>query len=136
MEKRLLDANVLIRFLRNDHPEHSAKACELIAMAEAGEVRLILLGPVLAEMVFVLASVYACDAAQVAGALLPFLHHRGVECPEAAILADALRRYASTRVDFMDCYVAAAAAARGVPVCSFDRDFRKFSDIDWRPPGT
>jgi predicted nucleic acid-binding protein len=40
MEKQSLDANVLVRFLRDDHAEHSPKARALIARAEAGELRL------------------------------------------------------------------------------------------------
>ena len=35
----------------------------------------------------------------------------------------------------MDCYLAAAAKNRGISVASFDRDFRKFADIECRVPG-
>jgi predicted nucleic acid-binding protein len=135
MEKLFLDANVLVRFLRDDHAQHSAKARALIAQAETGHVKLVLLSAVVAEVVFVLTSVYDCTAGEVSAALLPFLHHGGIECSEAAILNDALLRFSSKRVDFMDCYLAAAAKARGIPVASFDRDFRKFGDIELRTPG-
>ena len=135
MEKQILDANVLVRFLRDDHAEHSQKARALIARAEAGEVRLVLLDAVVAEVVFVLTSVYDCTRRQVAEALLPFLNHGGIECPEAEVIADALRRFSSRNVDYMDCFLAAAAKSRGIPVVSFARDFRKFDDIVWREPG-
>ena len=42
---------------------------------------------------------------------------------------DALDRYARTKVHFVDCLIAATAAAENMPVASFDYDFRKFSDI-------
>jgi len=67
--------------------------------------------------------------------LQPFLYHGGIECPEAEVLADALHRFQAKRVDFMDCYLAAVAHARGIPVATFDRAFRKFTDIEWRRPG-
>lgn len=135
MVKQILDANVLIRFLRDDHPEHSRKSRALIAQAEAGEIRLVLLASVVAEAVFVLTSVYGCSRREVVESLLPFLHHGGIECPEADTVTDALHRFQSKRLDFMDCYLAAEAKARGIPVVSFDRDFRKFDDIEWRQPG-
>jgi predicted nucleic acid-binding protein len=135
MVKQILDANVLIRFLRDDHAEHSRRSRDLIAQAEGGEIRLVLLAPVVAEVVFVLTSVYGSSRREVTESLLPFLHHGGIVCPEANSLADALRRFQSKRVDFMDCYLAAEAKARGIPVVSFDRDFRKFDDIEWRHPG-
>ena len=135
MVKKILDANVLIRFLRDDHAEHSRRSRDLIAQAEGGGIRLILLAPVVAEVVFVLTSVYGCSRREVTESLLPFLHHGGIECPEADSVADALRRFQSKRVDFMDCYLAAEAKLRGIPVVSFDRDFRKFDDLDWHQPG-
>lgn len=135
MEKQILDANVLVRFLRDDHADHSPKARALIGRAEAGEVRLVLLDAVVAEVVFVLTSVYDCSRRQVAEALMPFLNHGGIECAGAEVIARALRHFSSKRVDFMDCYLAAAAKSRDIPVASFDRDFRKFDDIEWREPG-
>lgn len=135
MEKQILDANVLVRFLRDDHAQHSPKARALIAKAEAGEVRLVLLDAVVAEVVFVLTSVYNCTRRQVADALLPFLNHGGIECPEAKVVADALGYFSTKKVDYMDCFLAAAAKSRRIPVASFDRDFRKFQDIKWRNPG-
>ncbi|MGC9451674.1 MAG: PIN domain-containing protein [Oceanipulchritudo sp.] len=135
MEKQILDANVLVRFLRDDHAEHSPRARALITRAEAGEVRLVLLDAVVAEVVFVLTSAYGCTRRETSEALLPFLHHGGIECPEAEVIADALRHFSTKKVDYMDCFLAAAAKSRGIPVASFDRDFRKFDDIEWREPG-
>jgi predicted nucleic acid-binding protein len=135
MEKQILDANVLVRFLRDDHVEHSPRARALIARAEAGELRLVLLDAVVAEVVFVLTSVYNCTRRQVADALLPFLNHGGIECAGAEVIADALRSFSSKKVDYMDCFLAAVAKSRDLPVASFDRDFRKFADIECRTPG-
>ncbi|MBI4621865.1 MAG: PIN domain-containing protein [Verrucomicrobia bacterium] len=37
-------------------------------------------------------------------------------------------------VDFIDCYAAALAKARGCLVVTEDREFRKFSDVTARRP--
>ena len=130
MQRLLLDANVLIRFLRADHAQHFKRAKALFEKTEAGEVQLVLLDAVVAEVVYVLSSVYGVKRPELAQALRPFLFHGGIECPGALVLEDALARFVAKKVDFMDAYLAAQAKAMGVPVGSFDKDFRKFPDVE------
>jgi len=47
----------------------------------------------------------------------------------ATIHLDALERYRKTKVHFVDCSLAATAAAEDTPVATFDQDFRKFADV-------
>ena len=42
---------------------------------------------------------------------------------------NALNRYRKTSAHFVDCVVAATAAAEDMPVATFDQDFRKFGDV-------
>jgi predicted nucleic acid-binding protein len=60
------------------------------------------------------------------------VNHGGIECRESDVIACALRHFSTKKVDYMDCFLAAVANSRGIPVASFDRDFRKFDDIEWR----
>ena len=90
MKRLLLDANVIIRFLRADHPDHFERSKQLFEQAESGDVRLVLLDAVLAEVVFVLVSVYGAKRTDVADNLRPFLFHGGVECPGRKVLDDTL----------------------------------------------
>jgi predicted nucleic acid-binding protein len=53
----------------------------------------------------------------------------GVELDDLAVHLDALARYAGSKVHFVDCLLAATAAARGLSVTTFDADFRKFADV-------
>jgi len=47
----------------------------------------------------------------------------------ATIYLDAFERYRKTKVHFVDCSLAATAAAEDTPVATFDQDFRKFADV-------
>jgi len=40
-----------------------------------------------------------------------------------------LERYRTTKVHFVDCLLAATAAAEDTSVATFDQDFRKFADV-------
>ena len=42
---------------------------------------------------------------------------------------DAFERYSASKLHFVDCVIAAAAAARGLPVATFDSDFKRFADV-------
>ena len=51
------------------------------------------------------------------------------EIGEAAIHLDALDRYTSSKLHFVDCVIAAAAAAAKIPVATFDHGFRKSPEV-------
>jgi predicted nucleic-acid-binding protein len=84
---------------------------------------------VLAECVFVLESFYGHSRVDIASALGRLVSSPGVEISEIAIQLDGLNRYQSTRAHFVDCMIAATAAANNVPVSTFDQNFRRFVDV-------
>lgn len=134
MTRYLLDANLILRFLRDDHPEHSPKAKGLFAQAADGQCVLVIPVVVLAECVWVLTSFYKTERVDVALALSQLISTPGVETDDPALAIHALDRYARTHADYVDCYLASVAAMNDEPVASFDKDFRKFKDIRrWKP---
>ncbi len=131
MEIFLLDANVVLRFLRRDEPTMAAAADALFARAERGKVRLRLDSLILAEIVFVLQSVYKLGREAIADALLDLINSGGgVETDRPALLNDALERYRRhPQVDFGDAMLGALAAEQKIPVASSDRDLDRFKDV-------
>jgi predicted nucleic-acid-binding protein len=89
----------------------------------------VVLPAVLTECVFVLESFYEHPRGDIASALGTLISSPGVEIAGAAIHLDALDRYRRTKIHFVDCLIAATAAAENTAVASFDRDFRKFTDV-------
>ena len=134
MERLVLDTNVLVRLFRPTDDQHP-EAAHLFLEAEDGGLKLVLPDTVVMETTFVLEGTYEVDRAEIRRLLGTVLGHAAVDCPGGDILIDALRRFAETRLDFVDCHVAAWAAALDAPACSFDRDLRKFPDIKVRKPG-
>jgi len=64
--------------------------------------------------------------------LLTFLRSRGIAAREPEIVLDALERYQSLNVHFADAYLAATAAVFKLPGYSYDKDFARFKDVDWK----
>ncbi len=130
MSKRtLVDSNLIVRYLVQDHEKHARSAGRLFDACDRGDVVILVLPAVLAECVFVLESFYKHPRGDIASALGRLISSPGVEMSGAAMQLEALDRYRKTNVHFVDCLLAATAAAENVPVASFDRDFRKFADV-------
>src|SRR5277367_5018501 len=107
----LIDTNLIVRHVVGDHPQHAKAAAKLFDACDRGEVTLLILPTVLAECVFVLESFYKHPRADIARVLKLLLTSPGVEIPDDSIHLDAITRYAGTRMHFVDCTVAAHAAA-------------------------
>ncbi len=124
-----MDANILLRFLRDDHKEYSRKARSLIARANAGECVLEVSAVTVAEMFYTLKSVYQIDRRSAANTLADVLNTPAFRLHEPQRVNDALRRVQVANVDFGDAYLAATAHYTNTGVASFDNDLGKFNDI-------
>ena len=127
-KRRLVDTNLIVRYLVQDHEKHAKAAGRLFDACDRGDVVIVVLPVVLAECVFLLESFYEHPRGDIASALGRLISSPGVEI-DAAIHLDALDRYRKTKVHFVDCLIAATAATEDMPVASFDQDFRKFTDV-------
>ena len=128
-KRRLVDTNLIIRYLVQDHEKHAVAAGRFFDACDRGEVVLVVLPVVLAECVFVLESFYEKPRGVTAEVLFRLITSPGVEIDDQAVHSDALQRYAQTKVHFVDCVIAATGATHRLPVVTFDRDFRKFADV-------
>jgi predicted nucleic-acid-binding protein len=128
-KRRLVDTNLIVRYLVQDHEKHAKAAGKLFEACDRGELKIIVLSAILAECVFVLESFYGHARADIAAALGTLIASPGVEIGENSVHLDALDRYRRTKVHFVDCLLAAAARAEDTPVATFDEDFRKFGDV-------
>jgi predicted nucleic acid-binding protein len=128
-KRRLVDTNLIVRYLVQDHERHAKAAGKLFDACDRGDVAIVVLPAVLAECAFVLESFYQHPRGDIASALGRLISSPGVEIAGAAIHLDALDRYRRTKIHFVDCLIAATAAAENTAVASFDQDFRKFTDV-------
>ena len=126
---RLVDTNLIVRYLVQDHDKHARAAGKVFDACDRGDVGIVVLPVVLAECVFVLESFYRHPRTDVASALGRLISSPGVEISEVTVHLDALNRYKRTKAHFVDCLIAATAVAKNVPVATFDQDFRKFVDV-------
>lgn len=128
-ERRLVDTNLIVRYLVQDHERHAKAAGKLFDACDRGEITIVVLPIVLAECVFVLESFYGHTRTDISSALAHLISSPGIEISEVTVHLDALRRYHETRAHFVDSVIASSAVAQHVAVSTFDQDFRKFGDV-------
>jgi predicted nucleic-acid-binding protein len=126
---RLVDTNLIVRHLTQDHAKHGAIAGRLFAACDRGELTLVVLPSVLAECVFVLESFYKHPRDEIGRVLSALIASPGVDIADLEIHLDALTRYAASKLHFVDCTIAATAVAEGLGVASFDLGLAKLKDV-------
>jgi predicted nucleic-acid-binding protein len=91
----------------------------------------------MAEMVWVLDSVYRQSRADIQDKLLAILNTPGLELLDGDLLLQAITWYVEQEVDFIDAYNAAWLLAQGMEVAyTFDRKhFSRLDGIRVRVPG-
>lgn len=123
MSEVVLDANVLLRFLTGEPHDLADRARAILAEAERKRVPLVLTPLTLAEVVFVLQSVYDWERNEIAEQLLDLISAPSLTVLDHPALLQALTWYRDVQgIHLADAYVAAVATARGHGrVASFDR---------------
>ena len=115
---RAVDTNVLVRLVTRDEPRQTALAERFVA--QGAWVPLL----ALAEMSWVLASVYERDARTVAEAIEKLADHVHLSLEQPEVVASALALFRQRpRLGFSDCLMLASVRASGhLPLGTFDAD--------------
>jgi len=117
-----LDTNVVIRYLAQDDPKQSPIATRLMEKAlssdDPGFISLV----VLAEVVWVLVSLYSVDRSGVADVVGGLLTTEQLRVESAELVWRAKRRYEGSKADFSDALIAECGVAAGCKrSVTFDR---------------
>lgn len=124
---RAVDTNVLVRLLveADEHRERKKAAALLEHDVYVSHL-------VLAECIWVLATVYEYSAASLMEVIARFLQHDRVVFEDPLVVRLALEQYRKRpSIGFMDCMVLELARKAGhLPLATFDRDLAKLEGVE------
>lgn len=131
MREAVVDANILLRFLLDEPRDLADRVVAIFEAAERLHVALVVTALTLAEVVYVLESVYKWERRTIADRLLELVSASVLQIAEQNALAQALAWYRDIgSLHFADAYIAAVAAAQDHgAVISMDRALRRVPDI-------
>lgn len=122
----LLDTNIMLRFLLDDHPEFSSKARTFFKALYDKEKKALILDCVLAECVYVLDKFYKVRKGEIAEKLTGILRFEGIINNDRHQLGNALHLYAHGKIDIVDA-ILASKSSKDMIVVSWDDDIRKIT---------
>jgi predicted nucleic-acid-binding protein len=117
----IVDANIILRYVLDDHAELSPKAAEIL---EQQTVRLPI--EVACEVVYVLQKVYTVDREDIRQQLGNLLDENLVEMEKSAVFLKALECYSKSKFDFVDCLLWAYHTVDQQTIFTFDNKLHKF----------
>lgn len=117
---KIADANIVLRYLLNDHEELSEKATVII---ENNEV--LLPNEVIAEIVYVLEKVYEVKNEEISDILLELFKYTHIVVDDIDVLEEAFLLFGKRRLDFVDTLLYAYNKVKGHQIYTFDKKLNK-----------
>ncbi len=117
----LVDANIVLRYVLNDHPQLSQQAADILE-------RQMVIVPmeVVCEVVFVLQKVYRVSRDEIRKKLCDLLDESLISVEKPDVLRQALQTYATSSLDIVDTLLWAYAVVEQQQVLTFDEQLRKY----------
>ena len=127
MEKKLIDANVLLRYLLKDDEALFKRAYEILERVKDGKELIIIPESVLAECVYVLLRIYKVDRKIIGEKLRLLFLYKGVVNPDKEDLVDSIIFFSQTNLSIVDCIICAKSANNKMPILTFDDELKNIS---------
>lgn len=127
---RIIDANIILRYLTNDVQDQAERAGELLAKVEAGSEEVLLPDIILADIIWVLEGYYKQSREQIREWITTILSMRGLRFSDKNVALDALDIYVDIGIDWSDAFVTGQMINHGImEIYSFDRHFDRIGAI-------
>jgi len=124
MRKKLIDANVILRYLLRDDEILFRKAASLLEKVKLGEETVIIPESVLAETVYVLQKVYKIGKEIIAEKLRALFAYKGVVNSDKKDLVDSIILFGQSHLSIVDCIVCSKSINQGFTLLTFDDDLK------------
>lgn len=117
----LVDTNIVLRYLLQDHDTLSEQATALI------DNHLVFASTeVVAEVCYVLAKVYQLPRAEIANELFLLFNDNIIAHVDRAFILHTIHIYEQTRLDFVDCAMIGYHQSSGYRISSFDKKINRY----------
>ena|SRR3989344_5789253 len=124
-ETIIVDANIIIRFLLNDHPKLSQLAISLFSKAQKKLIKIYLDEVILAEVIWTLSSFYKIKKSELIDNIEKFISQDWIVNTKKKSMLKALYLYKSANLDYIDCWIFVVSQALKFKLETFDKNLRR-----------
>lgn len=131
------DTNIFVRLLTLDEPKQAKASVDLLNDARLGKFVIYVSVVTIAELVWVLESIYKLERSIIRRDILALQNTPGLEIEHPNLIISAINLYLIHNIDFGDAYNICWMQTKGMTTAyTFDqRHFPRVSGIDVRVPG-
>jgi len=122
MVKKIVDANVVLRYLLRDNEKLFEKSFTLLENAKIGKEIIVITEGVLTECVYVLLKVYRVDRIVIAEKLRELFSYKGIGNSDREDLIAALKIFGETQLSIVDSILCAKAVNHAMTLVTFDEE--------------
>ena len=131
----VLDTNILLRHLLQDHSQQSPQSTAYLARIERGAIKVRSADTVVFETVFTLQRQYGVPKAEIRDNLLPILELPGIVLPGKRRLRKVFDLYVDLNLSFIDAYHAVLMRHLRLDcIVSFDKGFDRVPGVTRMEP--
>ncbi len=127
---RLLDANIILRFLRRDDSVLFGRAKVLFTEAESGKFQYYVDEVTVAEVVWVLTSVYKTQRSDIAQKLEMLIAQDWVLNARKNTMLRAFMFHRMSSLNYVDCWLLAVSEEKHIPLETFDVKLKKRQKVN------
>lgn len=120
---KIVDANIILRYLLDDVEELSIKAAEILEKGQS-----FIPNEIIAEVVYVLEKVYKIDRCEIKNSLSDFLNSNSILTDNTDVLITALELYTIRRLDFVDTLLFGYNKVEKHEIFTFDKKLKKLME--------
>jgi predicted nucleic-acid-binding protein len=124
----LIDTNIVLRYLLDDHKIHSAKAKAFLLQVSHGKRKVEIPAVVIVECIYVLEKFYTVPRNEIVESISRILNFTGIVNADRSEILEALLKYKTSNTDIVDCILAAHSSPEKV-VVSFDKGLEKLKAV-------
>ena len=117
----IFDTNAILRYILRDNLAMVAKVKKQLLSEDC-----FIPVEVVAEIIYVLSKVYSVERDIVAKTVTDIANVSNITVAQKNVVLHALRVYASTTLDFVDCLLIGYAKKEGYTIFTFDKKLRNF----------
>jgi len=131
----VLDTNVLLDFFMERDMGRHKDCVELVRRVRDGEVQAVVLSVVIAELVWVMTSIYGLKRSEIAEMVQSVVQMKGVTVIEKYEWVSALEQYTRMKVKFIDAMIANLRQIKSKKwtVVTYDKEFEKLNVLRMTP---
>ena len=119
-----IDANIILRYILDDHAQLSPMARKIIGENIVGTPI-----EVLCEVVYVLTKTYGIKRKDIAATLLDFYESTNAVLPHKEAVLKGIEYFGEKSLDFVDCIFAGYYEKENITVQTFDENLNKLLNI-------